>query len=243
MCNFRKRKIDKAFQINYLLIQWNMVIDKVGPFIKEWLITKNFGICSALLPSHCIFRPQNNQYKKLFLSSSNFDTNYTWTFFQNLTRPTSPSKGLSPREIRPKSLHSWSVQEGLCPTMDQNYQVSRLYYKGRVISKVSFHIFFGVLWTNQREIARRFNFWVSGNTVCVAITSQKHTEHSIENGTAVLCSRALQNACVYSLLTVQNKSTVEIHREVSLRKASWSIKPWMWNLATTPAWSDLIHVT
>ncbi len=26
-------------------------------------------------------------------------------------------------------------------------------------------------------------------------------------------------------------------------KASYSIKPWMWNLATALAWSDLIHVT
>ncbi len=30
---------------------------------------------------------------------------------------------------------------------------------------------------------------------------------------------------------------------VSLIKASLSIKPWMWNLATVPVWSDLIYVT
>ncbi len=35
----------------------------------------------------------------------------------------------------------------------------------------------------------------------------------------------------------------EIPCSMRYPKASWSIKPWMWNLATAPVWSDLIHVT
>ncbi len=31
--------------------------------------------------------------------------------------------------------------------------------------------------------------------------------------------------------------------EIHSSKASYSIKPWMWNLTTAPAWSNLIHVT
>ncbi len=71
----------------------------------------------------------------------------------------------------------------------------------RVVSKVNFPVFFlCILWTNQREITGRYNFWVSGNTCknCVAITSQKCTECSVENRAAVTCSRALW--CVWGYL-------------------------------------------
>ncbi len=86
----------------------------------------------------------------------------------------------------------------------------------RVISKVSFPIFFlRILWTDQREIAGRYNFWISGNIEnYVAITSQKRTENGIENGAAIACSHALQVRVGICFFTALNKSAVEIRREV-----------------------------
>ncbi len=37
------------------------------------------------------------------------------------------------------------------------------FYEGCLKSKFTYY--FGILWTAQREIAGRYNFWVSGNTV------------------------------------------------------------------------------
>ncbi len=43
-------------------------------------------------------------------------------------------------------------------------------FNTRVIEKVSFPIFFlAVLWTDQREIAGKYHFWVSGNTPLCAV--------------------------------------------------------------------------
>ncbi len=52
---------------------------------------------------------------------------------------------------------------------------------------------------------------------CVVIASQKRTERSTENGAGTACSCALQDARSYSFFTAQNKSVVEIYREVCLR--------------------------
>ncbi len=48
---------------------------------------------------------------------------------------------------------------------------------------------------------------------------------------------------------MQNESKTDTRKSwscfhsMTLAKVSWSKKPWMWNLATVPAWSNLIHVT
>ncbi len=82
--------------------------------------------------------------------------------------------------------------------------------------------------TDQREIAGRYNFSVSGNNEnCKATASQKRTERCSENGAATACSRsenaaaaacspALRVARDYSFFTAQNKSAVENHGEMCL---------------------------
>ncbi len=61
------------------------------------------------------------------------------------------------------------------------------------------------------------NFWQHRKN-CVAITTQKNIEHSIENEAAVACSYALRGTQTYSFFfTTENKSAVEIHREVCSR--------------------------
>ncbi len=70
----------------------------------------------------------------------------------------------------------------------------------RVVSKVSFPVFFlGVLW-DQCKIAGRHNFlsfWKHCKNY-VAIASQKCTECSIENGASIACSCALRGVRSYS---------------------------------------------
>ncbi len=50
----------------------------------------------------------------------------------------------------------------------------------------------------------------------VTITSQKYTEHSIENRAAVACSRALLGVCSYSFFYCPKRISIKIHREVCL---------------------------
>ncbi len=88
----------------------------------------------------------------------------------------------------------------------------------RVVLKVSFPIFFSAFCVLinvklQRDII--LSFWQHCKN-CVAITSQKRAECSIENGAAVACSCAFWGAHGYMFFTAQNKSAVEIHREVCL---------------------------
>ncbi len=49
---------------------------------------------------------------------------------------------------------------------------------------------------------------------CVAITLQKHTERSTENGASIVYSCALRGVYGYSFFTARNKSVIEIHREL-----------------------------
>ncbi len=76
------------------------------------------------------------------------------------------------------------------------------------------YFFLRILWTDQCEIAGRYNFGVSSNTVkkCVAIASQKCTEHIIENGAAIARSRALEGGC---------SSSFFYHSEQISRWNSW----------------------
>ncbi len=38
-------------------------------------------------------------------------------------------------------------------------------YQGRLKNNFPYIFLLGILWINQREIAGRYNLWVSGNTV------------------------------------------------------------------------------
>ncbi len=92
-----------------------------------------------------------------------------------------------------------------------------MFYYTRVVSKVSFPIFFlGILWTDQREIAVRYNFWVSGNTVKITWQSlHKNVQNTVLKMELPLCVVAPCNVRVgIRFFTIQNKSAVEIHREV-----------------------------
>ncbi len=89
-------------------------------------------------------------------------------------------------------------------------------YEGRLKSKFPY-FFLRVLWTARLEIAKRYNFWVSGNTVKIVQRSlHKNIQNTIENVAAVAYSRTLCTACGYSFFPYQNKSAVEIHKEVCL---------------------------
>ncbi len=95
--------------------------------------------------------------------------------------------------------------------------VPSLKYKGSLKNKFpyffSWHFVNRSTW-NCREISF-LSFWQHCKNY-IAIASQKHMEHSIENGAAIACSRTLRGECGYSFFTAQNKSAVEIHREVCL---------------------------
>ncbi len=54
-----------------------------------------------------------------------------------------------------------------CDKSDNTF-VCTIFCEGRLKSKFPYLFFLRILWTNQSEIAGRYNFWVSGNTVKIA---------------------------------------------------------------------------
>ncbi len=79
------------------------------------------------------------------------------------------------------------------------------------------YFFLGVLWTDQHEIARRYNFWVFGNTVKIVSQSfHKNVQNTVLKMKLPFHVVVLCVVCtVTCFFTAQNKSAVEIYREVS----------------------------